>query len=62
MAATDRLPTPPARCPPDPRRAGITSETVTAVTVKGFVDRDRAGDLALTDNGLAVSRAMLPDL
>jgi hypothetical protein len=30
--------------------------------VKGFVDRDGAGDLALTESGRAVLRAMLPDL
>jgi hypothetical protein len=30
--------------------------------VKGFVDSDAAGDLALTDSGRAVLRAMLPDL
>jgi hypothetical protein len=29
---------------------------------KGFVDRDAAGDLVLTDSGRAVLRGMLPDL
>jgi hypothetical protein len=42
--------------------AGVTGETVTAVVVKGLVERDAAGALALTDRGRAVLRAMLPDL
>jgi hypothetical protein len=42
--------------------AGVTGETVTAVVVKGLVERDTAGALALTDRGRAVLRAMLPDL
>ena len=40
----------------------MTGETVTAVMVKGLIDRDTAGVLALTDRGRAVLRAMLPDL
>ena len=42
----------------DPYHAGIANETVTAARLNGFVDRD----LALTDRGRAVLRAMLPDL
>jgi hypothetical protein len=42
--------------------AGVTGETVTAVMVKGLIDRDTAGMLTLTDRGRAVLRAMLPDL
>jgi hypothetical protein len=42
--------------------AGVTGETVTAVMVKGLVERDAAAALALTDRGRAVLRAMLPDL
>jgi hypothetical protein len=42
--------------------AASGSETVTAVVVKGLVERDAAGALALTDRGRAVLRAMLPDL
>jgi hypothetical protein len=30
--------------------------------VKGLIDRDAAGTLALTDRGRVVLRAMLPDL
>jgi hypothetical protein len=45
----------------DPIRAGVPSETITAARVKGFVDRNAAGDLELTDSGRAVLRAMLPD-
>jgi hypothetical protein len=46
----------------DHHRAGITHEIITSAMVKGFVDRNGAGDLALTDSGRAVLRAMLPDL
>ena len=46
----------------DPFRAGVTSETITAARINGFVDRNAAGDLALTESGRAVLRAMLPDL
>jgi hypothetical protein len=42
--------------------AGVTGETVTAVLVKGLVERDAAETLALTDRGRAVPRAMLPEL
>jgi hypothetical protein len=42
--------------------AGVAGETVTAMVVKGLVERDAAGVLALTDRGRAVLRAMLPDL
>jgi hypothetical protein len=38
----------------------VTGETVTAVMVKGLIDRDTAGVLTLTDR--AVLRTMLPDL
>jgi hypothetical protein len=43
-------------------RAGIPGEIVTATMVKGLISRDAAGELALTDHGRAVLRAMLPDL
>jgi hypothetical protein len=46
----------------DPLRAGVPSETITAAWVKGFVDRNAAGDLELTESGRAVLRAMLTDL
>jgi hypothetical protein len=42
--------------------AGVASETVTAMVVKGLVERDAGGALSLTDRGRAVLRAMLPDL
>ena len=42
--------------------AGLTGETVTAMVVKGLVERDAGGALSLTDRGRAVLRAMLPDL
>jgi Mn-dependent DtxR family transcriptional regulator len=32
------------------------------MVVKGLVERDTGGHLALTDRGRAVLRAMLPDL
>ena len=34
----------------------------TEVVVKGLIERDAAGALALTDRGRAVLRAILPDL
>jgi hypothetical protein len=46
----------------DWQRAGVTGETVTAVIVKGLIVRDALGHLALTDEGLATLRALLPDL
>jgi len=42
--------------------AGVTGETVTAMAVKGLVERNAAGALSLTDRGRAALRAMLPDL
>ena len=46
----------------DWQHAGIPAETVTAMIVKGLIERNAAGHLALTDRGRAVLRAMLPDL
>jgi hypothetical protein len=46
----------------DWQHAGIPGEIVTAMVVKGLIERDAAGALALTDQGGAVLRAMLPDL
>ena len=46
----------------DWQRAGVASETVTGMIVKGLIFRDAVGRLALTDRGRAVLRAMLPDL
>jgi hypothetical protein len=43
-------------------QAGIAGEIVTAMIVKGLIERDAAGQLSLTDRGRAVVRAMLPDL
>ncbi len=42
--------------------AGIPEETVTAMTVRGFISRDALGRLALTNSGRAALRALLPDL
>ena len=44
------------------QRAGITGEVVTALIVRGFLVRDETGHLALTDNGRAALRALLPGL
>ena len=41
--------------------AGVPGETVTAMIVKGLITPD-GEDLALTDRGRAVLRAMLPEL
>jgi hypothetical protein len=43
-------------------QAGIAGEIVTAMIVKGLIERDAAGQLSLTDRGRAVVRAMLPEL
>jgi hypothetical protein len=40
-------------------RAGITGATVTAMVVKGLVERDTAGELSLTKQGRAVLAALL---
>ena len=42
--------------------AGIMSETVIAMVVKGLLARDSLGRLALTDDGRAALRALLPEL
>jgi hypothetical protein len=39
--------------------AGITGEIVTTMIVKGLIERDALGDIALTDRGRTVFRAML---
>jgi hypothetical protein len=46
----------------DWQRAGVTGETVTALIVRGLIVRDGKGRLALTDDGRAVLRALLPGL
>jgi hypothetical protein len=46
----------------DWQRAGVTSENVTALVVKGLVVRDALGRLALTEDGRAALRTLLPDL
>jgi hypothetical protein len=42
--------------------AGITGENVTAMIVKGLIERDAGGEITPTDRGRAVLRAMLPEL
>ena len=46
----------------DWEHAGVPGETVTAMVVKGLIERDAGGRLAPTDRGLATLRAMLPKL
>jgi hypothetical protein len=46
----------------DFKHAKIAEQVVTEVVVKGLIERDADGALALTDRGRAVLRAMLPDL
>jgi len=46
----------------DWQRAGVTSEIVTALVVKGLVVRDALGRFVLTNSGRATLRALLPDL
>jgi hypothetical protein len=43
-------------------RAAVHDEIVTTMMVKSLIERGAVGDLSLTDRGLAVLRAMLPDL
>jgi hypothetical protein len=43
-------------------RVSITHATMQQMIVRGFVERDTAGRLTLTDHGLAVLAAMLPQL
>jgi hypothetical protein len=43
-------------------RIGIMHATVQQMIVRGFVERDAAGRLTLTDHGLAVLAALLPQL
>ena len=43
------------------QHAGVTGENVTAMVVKGLITRDAAGEIALTDRGRPVFRAMLLD-
>jgi hypothetical protein len=40
-------------------RAGITGATVTAMVIKGLIERDAAGELTLTKQGHAVLAALL---
>jgi hypothetical protein len=42
--------------------AGITGENVTAMIVKGLIERNAAGQLTPTDRGHAMLRALLSDL
>jgi hypothetical protein len=46
----------------DWQRAGVTGETVTALVVRDLVVRDARAQLALTDDGRATLRTLLPDL
>ena len=47
---------------PGGKHTAIPGEIVTPMVVKGLIERDTGGHLALTDRGRAVLRAMLPDL
>jgi hypothetical protein len=46
----------------DWKHTAIPGEIVTTMVVKGLIERDAVCDLALSDRGRAVLRAMLPDL
>jgi hypothetical protein len=45
----------------DWQKAGITGATITAMVVKGLIDRDAAGRIALTEQGRAALAALLKD-
>jgi hypothetical protein len=42
-------------------QAGVTGATVTAMIVRGLIDRDSAARLVLTSEGRAVLKALLGD-
>jgi len=42
--------------------AGVPGETLTAIALKGFIERDAGGRVDLTDCGRAALRRTLPDL
>jgi hypothetical protein len=42
--------------------AGVTGETISALVVRGLIMKDIKGRLALTDDGRAALRALLPEL
>jgi hypothetical protein len=44
------------------QHAGVPGEVVTTMMVKGFINRDPAGEIRLTDSGRSVLRAMLGEL
>jgi hypothetical protein len=46
----------------DWEHAGIPGETVTAMVVKGLIERDAGGRLDLTERGRDALRAILPGL
>src|SRR6516164_2398977 len=46
----------------DWKHPAIPGEIVPTMVVKGLIDRNAGGALALTDRGRAVLRAMLPEL
>jgi hypothetical protein len=46
----------------DWQRAGITGETVTALVVKGLIERNSGGRLSLTEGGRETLRTLLPQL
>jgi len=45
----------------DWQRAGVPSETVSTMVVKGLVMRDAVGQLVVTDRGRAVFQALISD-
>ena len=45
----------------DWQKAGITGATITAMVVKGLVDRDTAGRPTLTEHGRAALASLLKD-
>jgi hypothetical protein len=46
---------------PEWAQAGVTGATITAMVVRGLVDRDSAARLVLTSDGRAVFNALLGD-
>ena len=46
----------------DWEHAGVPGETVTAMVVRGLIERDAGGRLDLTERGLVTLRGLLPDL
>ena len=44
------------------QQVALSREVMTGLAIKGLISRSAVGEIALTDRGRAVLRAMMPDL